>query len=182
MSDKVIETALLGAGCFWCVEAVYDSLRGVESVRPGYAGGHTEAPTYKEVCTGRTGHVEVVEIRFDPQEIAYADILRVFYTTHDPTTLNRQGNDVGEQYRSAIFALDETQRQTAEAVTAEISASQIWPDAIVTTIEGPAQFWEAEPEHHDYFVRNPTQPYCAAVVAPKVAKARKLYRDRLKAV
>ncbi|GBQ68981.1 methionine sulfoxide reductase A [Ameyamaea chiangmaiensis NBRC 103196] len=174
------QKALLGAGCFWCVEAVFKDLRGVEAVLPGYAGGTLDTPSYEAVCTGRTGHAEVVEIRFDPQQISYADLLRVFFTTHDPTTRDRQGNDVGTQYRSVIFALDDEQRRTAEAVRAEIDAEAIWPAPIVTTIEGPAHFWVAEDKHHDYFALNPLTGYCQAVVAPKVAKARKLFRDRLK--
>lgn len=178
--DEALETALLGAGCFWCVEAVFDSLRGVVSVTPGYAGGHVDNPTYEQVCANTTGHVEVVQIRFDPRVIGYADLLRVFYTTHDPTTLNRQGNDVGEQYRSVIFALTPEQAEIAHDVTAEITAEGIWSDPIMTSIEGPARFWPAEAKHHDYFARNPSTAYCAAVVAPKVAKARKLFRDRLK--
>jgi len=175
------EKALLGAGCFWCVEAIYKDLRGVSAALPGYAGGHTENPRYKAVCSGDTGHAEVVEVTFDPAEISYADILRVFFTTHDPTTRDRQGNDIGTQYRSVVFALDDAQRETALKVRAEIEAEHIWPAPIVTEIEGPAHFWVAEAEHHDYFEQNPFSGYCQAVVAPKVAKARKLYRDRLKA-
>ncbi len=170
---------LLGAGCFWCVEAVYTGLRGIISAEPGYAGGSTDNPSYEDVCTGRTGHAEVVRVVFDPAEIGLEDVLRVFFTTHDPTQLNRQGNDVGTQYRSVIFA-DPAQQETARRVRDEIAAEGIWPDPIVTSIEGPAHFWRAEEKHHDYFARNPQTAYCAAVVAPKVAKARKLYRDRLK--
>lgn len=170
---------LLGAGCFWCVEAVYTGLRGIISAEPGYAGGSVENPSYEDVCTGRTGHAEVVKVVFDPAEIGLEDVLRVFFTTHDPTQLNRQGNDIGTQYRSVIFA-EPDQQETARRVRDEITAAGIWPDPIVTFIEGPAHFWRAEEKHHDYFARNPQTAYCAAVVAPKVAKARKLYRDRLK--
>ena len=170
---------LLGAGCFWCVEAVYTGLRGIISADPGYAGGHVDNPSYEAVCTGNTGHAEVVKVVFDPAEISLADVLRVFFTTHDPTQLNREGNDVGTQYRSVIFG-DADQQRVAQEVKAEITAEQIWPAPIVTSIEGPAHFWRAEEKHLDYFARNPETAYCAAVVAPKVAKARKLYRDRLK--
>ena len=172
---------LLGAGCFWCVEAVFTGLRGIISADPGYAGGHVDNPSYEAVCTGNTGHAEVVKVVFDPEEISLHDILRVFFTTHDPTQLNRQGNDVGTQYRSVIFAADPAQDAIAREVTQEIAASGIWPAPIVTEIAGPAVFWEAEEKHHDYFARNPETAYCSAVVAPKVAKARKMYRDRLKA-
>ncbi|RUT25971.1 peptide-methionine (S)-S-oxide reductase [Asaia sp. W19] len=181
MSEASLEKALIGGGCFWCTEAIFTGLRGVKSAQPGYAGGRRENPSYEQVCSGATGHAEVVEVVFDPREIDYGDILRVFYTTHDPTQLNRQGNDVGTQYRSVIFALDAAQEATARAVTKEIAESGIWSDPIVTEITGSAVFWEAEEKHHDYFARNPETAYCSAVVAPKVAKARKLYRDRLKA-
>jgi len=170
---------LLGAGCFWCVEAVFTGLRGIISADPGYAGGHVDNPSYEAVCTGNTGHAEVVQVAFEPHEISLHDILRVFFTTHDPTQLNRQGNDIGTQYRSVIFG-DTEQQRVAQAVKDEITAEQIWPAPIVTTIEGPVHFWRAEEKHLDYFARNPETAYCAAVVAPKVAKARKLYRDRLK--
>ncbi|MXV44441.1 peptide-methionine (S)-S-oxide reductase MsrA [Saccharibacter sp. 17.LH.SD] len=170
---------LLGGGCFWCVEAVFDGLKGVYSVKPGYAGGHTDHPTYKEVCTDKTGHAEVVEVRFNPEEISLEDLLRVFFTTHDPTQLNRQGGDVGSQYRSVIFG-DAAQQKIAHHVRDAIEAEKIWNAPIVTKIEGPVTFWEAEESHHHYFERNPETAYCSAVVAPKVAKARKMYRDRLK--
>jgi peptide-methionine (S)-S-oxide reductase len=176
------ETALLGGGCFWCVEAVFKDMRGVITVLPGYAGGTVENPYYAAVCTGRTGHAEVAQITFDPAEMSYADLLRIFFTTHDPTTKDRQGNDIGPQYRSVIFARDAAQRASAEAVGAEIDASGIWPAPIVTEIAGDAHFWVAEDEHHDYFAHHPDAGYCRVVVAPKVAKARKIFRDRLKAV
>ncbi|MBS1052827.1 peptide-methionine (S)-S-oxide reductase MsrA [Gluconobacter kondonii] len=174
-----LSSILLGAGCFWCVEAVFTGLRGIITAEPGYAGGSVENPSYEDVCTGRTGHAEVVKVVFNPAEIGLEDVLRVFFTTHDPTQLNRQGNDIGTQYRSVIFG-DAVQQDTARKVLDEITAEGLWPEPIVTSIEGPAHFWPAEEKHHDYFARNPQTAYCAAVVAPKVAKARKLYRDRLK--
>jgi peptide-methionine (S)-S-oxide reductase len=174
------ETATLGGGCFWCLEAVYKELRGVTAVMSGYAAGHVANPTYAQVCTGRTGHAEVVRVTFDPSVISYADLLRVFFTIHDPTTKDRQGNDVGTQYRSIILTHSDAQRATAEAVMAEIESSGIWGAKLVTTIEPAAAFYEAEPEHHDYFARNPYTGYCRAVVAPKVIKFRKSFADRLK--
>lgn len=175
-----LETATLAGGCFWCTESVFDELRGVESVVSGYSGGHTESPTYREVCTGATGHAEVIDVAFDPSEIDFADILRVFFTVHDPTTLNRQGGDIGTQYRSAIFYHSEAQRQAAEAVIREIDAAAIYPNPIVTEVVPFEKFWPAEDYHQEYFANNPNQPYCAAVIAPKVAKFRKMYAERLK--
>lgn len=177
---RQLETATLAAGCFWCVEAVFDDLRGVEDVISGYSGGHTENPTYKQVCSETTGHAEVVQIKFDPAELSYADLLRVFFTVHDPTTLNRQGGDIGTSYRSAIFYHDEDQRETAQQVIAEITEAGIYSDPIVTEITAFERFWPAETYHQEYFANNPTQPYCAAVVAPKVAKFRQKYQSRLK--
>jgi peptide-methionine (S)-S-oxide reductase len=174
------EIATLGGGCFWCVEAVYLDLRGVEKVVSGYAGGTVANPTYEQVCTGRTGHAEVVQVTFDPDEIDYRDLLRVFFTVHDPTTLDRQGNDVGPQYRSVIFPHSAEQKRIAEEVIAEVQASGAWNGKIVTRIEPFTEFYPAEEYHQDYFARNPNQPYCAAVVAPKVAKFRKQHVDRLK--
>jgi peptide-methionine (S)-S-oxide reductase len=174
------EIATLGGGCFWCLEAVYKDLRGVRSVMSGYAGGHVPNPGYRAVCTGSTGHAEVVQIRFDPAEVSYADLLRVFFTIHDPTTKDRQGYDVGPQYRSIILTHSDAQRQTAEAVIKEIADAKLWPAPIVTQIEPLQAFYEAEPEHHDYFERNPWTGYCQAVVAPKVVKFRKTFADRLK--
>jgi len=173
-------TALLGGGCFWCVEAIYRDLRGVVAVQSGYAGGHTSNPSYRDVCSGTTGHAEVVQVTYDPSVVSYADLLRIFFATHDPTQLNRQGNDVGTQYRSVIFTADEAERAQAIAVRDEIAAEGIWPAPIVTEIAGPATFWRAEEEHDDYFARNPYSGYCQAVVAPKVVKFRKAYADRLK--
>jgi peptide-methionine (S)-S-oxide reductase len=177
MSD---ETATLGGGCFWCLEAVYKELRGVNSVMSGYAGGHAANPTYKQVCAGNTGHAEVVQVKFDPDIVSYADLLRVFFAIHDPTTLNRQGNDIGTQYRSIILTHSDAQRQTAEAVRQELAAARIWHAPLVTEIVPLEAFYPAEAEHHDYFARNPMSGYCQVVVAPKVAKFRKHFTDRLK--
>lgn len=171
-------SAVLAGGCFWCLEAAYDELAGVVRVQSGYAGGHVAHPTYKQVCTGTTGHAEVVKIDYDPQSISYADLLRVFFTIHDPTTLNRQGHDIGTQYRSAIFYGTEAEKTVAEAVIAEFVP--VWGD-IVTELVKLEIFWPAEAEHEDYFVRNPASGYCQSVIAPKIAKLRKLFRDRLKA-
>lgn len=180
MMSEDLETATLAAGCFWCVEAVFDDLRGVKDVVSGYSGGHKDNPTYQEVCSESTGHAEVVQIKFDPNELSYRDLLRVFFTVHDPTQLNRQGNDIGTSYRSAIFFRNEEQRRVAEEVIAEITAEGIYDDPIVTQVRSFDKFWPAEDYHQEYFVNNPNQPYCAAVVAPKVAKFRKKFADRLK--
>ena len=174
------EIATLGGGCFWCLEAVYKDLRGVRSVMSGYAGGHVPNPGYRAVCTGSTGHAEVVQIRFDPAEVSYADLLRVFFTIHDPTTKDRQGHDVGPQYRSIILTHSDEQQRTAQTVIKEITDAKIWRAPIVTQIEPLHAFYEAEPEHHDYYERNPWTGYCQAVVAPKVSKFRKTFADRLK--
>jgi peptide-methionine (S)-S-oxide reductase len=180
METKNLETATLAAGCFWCVEAVFDDLRGVEDVVSGYSGGQTENPTYTEVCSESTGHAEVVQIRFDPEEISYDDILHVFFAVHDPTTLNRQGNDIGTSYRSAIFYHNEEQKRIAEEVIDKLDDANIWDEPIVTEVTEFSNFYPAEDYHQEYFANNPTQPYCAAVVAPKVAKFRKMFVDRLK--
>jgi peptide-methionine (S)-S-oxide reductase len=174
------ESATLGGGCFWCLEAVFKELRGVIRVTSGYAGGHLPNPSYKQVCTGTTGHAEVVQVRFDPAQLAYADLLRVFFTTHDPTTKDRQGNDIGPQYRSVILTHSDAQAVTAKAVMKEIADEKIWAAPIVTEIAPLTTFYPAEEEHHDYFARNPWSGYCQIVIAPKVMKFRKLYRDRLK--
>ena len=176
-----MELATLGGGCFWCLEAVYLGLRGVSAVKSGYAGGHQPNPTYAQVCGKNTGHAEVVQIAFDPAEISYADLLRVFFTIHDPTTPNRQGADAGPQYRSIILTHNDAQAETAPAVIAEITAEKLWDGKIVTEVEPLVRFWPAEPEHDDYFNRNPTSGYCRAVVAPKVQKFRKSFADRVKA-
>ncbi|MEK7854784.1 MAG: peptide-methionine (S)-S-oxide reductase MsrA [Acidobacteriota bacterium] len=175
-----METATLAAGCFWCVEAVFDDLKGVEDVVSGYSGGHTENPTYKEVCSETTGHAEVVQIRFDPAELSFADLLRVFFSVHDPTQLNRQGNDIGTSYRSAIFYHSEEQKQTALEVIDEVNNEGPYDKPIVTEVTAFDKFWPAEDYHQEYFANNPNQPYCAAVVAPKVAKFRQKYVSRLK--
>jgi len=179
-SSPSAEIALLGGGCFWCLEAVFDELAGVHSVQSGYAGGGATHPTYDDVCSGRTGHAEVVRITFDPAVLSFADLLRVFFTIHDPTTPNRQGNDVGTQYRSVIVCQSPQQRATAQAVIDEVAAQGLWPGRIVTEIADAAPFYEAEGYHQEYFARNPAQPYCAVVVEPKVAKFRKQYVARLK--
>jgi peptide-methionine (S)-S-oxide reductase len=175
------ETAILGGGCFWCVEAAIKQLQGVESVRSGYMGGHVANPTYQAVCSGKTGHVEVAEIVFDPEVISYSDLLHVFFTLHDPTTPNRQGNDVGEQYRSVIFYLNDAQKNAADEVIAELTRDKVFRDPIVTAVEPASTFYVAEDYHQDYFANNSTQPYCMFVVAPKVQKIREKYAQRLKA-
>ena len=179
-AERTLETATLGGGCFWCLEAVYRELNGVERVVSGYAGGRMPDPSYDAVCSGATGHAEVVQVTFDPAVISYRDLLEVFFTIHDPTTLNRQGADVGTQYRSAILWHDEAQRATAEQVKAEIAASGLWSDPVVTEIAPLEKFFPAEDYHQEYFARNPYQPYCMAVVAPKVSKFRRKFLDRLK--
>ncbi len=174
------QIATLAGGCFWCLEAVYDQLEGVKSVESGYSGGQVPNPSYHEVCDGKTGHAEVVQVSFDPDEISFADILRVFFAIHDPTTLNRQGADVGTQYRSAIFCHDDEQKQTAEAVIKEIGAAGIWDNPIVTEVTPFDRFYMAEAYHQEYFANNPFQPYCQVVIAPKVAKFRKQFVESLK--
>ena len=174
------ETATLAGGCFWCLEAVYKELRGVEKVVSGYMGGQVPNPSYQLVCTGTTGHAEVVQITYDPEEISFRDLLKVFFTIHDPTTLNRQGGDVGTQYRSAIFYHSPAQQEAADEVVRELTAEGVWDDPIVTEVVPLEQFYPAEEYHQDYFERNPSQPYCQAVVAPKVSKVRKHFLDRLR--
>jgi len=176
-----MEVATLAGGCFWCLEAVFEQLRGVTKVASGYAGGHVPNPSYDAVCTGTTGHAEVVQVTFDPDQLSYRDLLGVFFTLHDPTTLDRQGGDVGTQYRSAIFYHDDEQRRTAEDVVKELEAEHVFDDAIVTKIEPLQVFYPAEEYHRDYYRRNPNQPYCRAVIAPKVAKLRSKYLAKLKA-
>ena len=172
--------ATLAGGCFWCIESVFNRLRGVQTAVSGYMGGHTVNPTYKDICNGDTGHAEVVQVTFDPDVIAYRDLLDVFFTLHDPTQLNRQGNDVGTQYRSAIFCHTPEQKSAAEAVIAELSATQQFAAPIVTEVTAATTFYPAEDYHQGYFEQNPHQPYCQFVVAPKVAKARAKYASRLK--
>jgi peptide-methionine (S)-S-oxide reductase len=175
-----IEIATLGGGCFWCTEAVFTELNGVEKVESGYSGGTTENPTYKQVCSGETGHAETVQITFDPNVISYEELLKVFFTVHDPTTLNRQGADVGRQYRSVIFYHNDQQRSTAEKVIREVAGSGIWNGPIVTKLEPFTAFYKAESYHQDYFQNNPRQPYCQMVIAPKLGKFREHYSKRLK--
>jgi len=178
--EKRLEQATLAGGCFWCLEAVFLELKGVMRVQSGYTGGHVPNPSYEQVCTGQTGHAEVVQVDYDPAELSYADLLKVFFAIHDPTTLNRQGADVGTQYRSAIFPHGPEQEATAKAVIAELNAEGLFDAPIVTTVEPLETFYPAEEYHEDYFARNPYQPYCLAVVAPKVSKFRKQFIDRLK--
>jgi len=174
------ETALLGGGCFWCLEAVYDELSGVERVISGYAGGSQPNPTYEQVCSGRTGHAEVVQVTFDPAVLSYREILEVFFTIHDPTTLNRQGADAGTQYRSIILFESPEQEAVARAVIDEVNASGVWHAPIVTQVEPLDRFYPAEAYHQNYFEQNPYQPYCQIIIAPKVAKVRERYLARLK--
>jgi peptide-methionine (S)-S-oxide reductase len=174
------ETATLGGGCFWCLEAVYHEMEGVTSVVSGYMGGHVENPTYQQVCTGRTGHVEVVQVAFDPAVTSYREILEVFFGIHDPTSRDRQGNDAGPQYRSVIFYHDERQRETAEQLIRDLNAQGIWEKPIVTDVRPATEFYRAEDYHQEYFANNPNQPYCAYVVAPKVAKFREKFAPKLR--
>jgi peptide-methionine (S)-S-oxide reductase len=174
------EVATLAGGCFWCLEAVFEQLRGVDKVESGYAGGEVPQPTYRQVCTGDTGHAEVVQVTFDPAGLSYSDLLDVFFATHDPTTLNRQGPDFGTQYRSAIFYHTPAQKEAAERRIAELNAAKIWDAPIVTEVVPLQAFYRAEGYHQGYFRANPSQPYCQGVVSPKVAKFRKHFADRLK--
>jgi peptide-methionine (S)-S-oxide reductase len=179
MTTTQTEVATLGAGCFWCVDTLFRELRGVTKVVSGYAGGARPNPTYEQVCTGATGHAEVVQITFDPQQISYHDLLEVFFSVHDPTTLNRQGADVGTQYRSVIFAHTPEQRKIAESTIAEVNAQKIWSDPIVTQVVDAPEFYPAEAYHQDYYTNNPNQGYCRVVIAPKVAKFRSKHLARL---
>ena len=175
-----LQMADLGGGCFWCLEAVYDELEGVQQVVTGYEGGHVEYPSYNAVCGGNTGHAEIVRVIFDPDVVSYDDILRVFFTIHDPTTLNRQGADRGTQYRSVIFTHDQAQKETAEMVITELDAAGIWPNPIVTEVTEAGTFYPAEDYHQDYYANNRYQPYCQVVINPKLAKFRQKYASRLK--
>lgn len=175
------ETATFAAGCFWCVEAVFSRIRGVEKVTSGYTGGSVPHPTYREVCSGTTGHAEAVRIAFDPEEISFAELLEVFWRTHDPTTRNRQGADVGTQYRSAIFCHDQRQREIAERSKRAAEEAGLWADPIVTEIVPFTDFYEAEEHHRDYYRLNSNQPYCRLVIDPKIRKLRKEFADKLKA-
>lgn len=177
---KDIETATLGGGCFWCTEAVYLQLKGVIEVKPGYSGGHVKNPTYEEVCTGNTGHAEVIQISYDTEIVDFSEILEVFFLSHDPTTLNRQGNDIGTQYRSAIFYHNEEQMKLAEEIIEEFEKEEVYPDPIVTEVTAFDKFYIAEDYHINYYARNKNQPYCQFVVAPKLEKFQKIFKDKLK--
>lgn len=172
--------ATFGNGCFWCTEAIFTRLRGVETVMPGYSGGHVDNPTYEQVCAGTTGHAEAIQITYDPAEISYDELLEVFWKTHDPTTKNRQGNDIGPQYRSVIFYHDAGQKKLAEAYKARLDAEKIWDRAIVTEIAAFSKFWPAEDYHRNYYENNPSKGYCALVITPKIEKFKKIFKDRLK--
>lgn len=175
-----LETATFGSGCFWCTEAVFQQLRGVHAVESGYSGGHVPHPTYEQVCTGATGHAEVIQVRFDPSVVTYAELLEVFWKTHDPTTRNRQGNDVGPQYRSAIFYHNDAQRSLAEHYKQKLDESGAFPAPIVTEIVPFTAFFPAEAYHQNYFADNARQPYCAFVIRPKVEKLKQVFADKLK--
>lgn len=175
-----MEKATLGGGCFWCLEAVFLGMKGITAVTSGYAGGHVANPSYEEVCGKRTGHAEVVQVSYDPAIVSFRDLLKVFFTIHDPTTKDRQGADIGPQYRSIILTHDAAQDATAREVIAELTTARLWGNPIVTEIVPLTQFWPAEPEHHNYFARNPWSGYCQAVVAPKVLKFRKNFANLLK--
>src|ERR671915_2109388 len=180
VNSSTREVATLGGGCFWCLEAVYQELRGVEKVESGYSGGHVPNPTYRAVCSETTGHAEVVQVTFDPSVVSYKDILEVYFTIHDPTTLNRQGADVGTQYRSVIFYHSSEQKATAEQLIKELEAKKVWPGRIVTQIVPFEAFYVAEDYHQEYYRLNGQEPYCQVVIAPKMAKLRRQYRERLK--
>jgi peptide-methionine (S)-S-oxide reductase len=175
------QTAVFGGGCFWCIEAVFNRLMGVKSAVSGYMGGHVDKPTYRQVCNGDTGHVEVVQVTFDPSEISYRDLLEVFFTMHDPTTVNRQGNDEGEQYRSVIFYTSDEQEREAEEAIAALNAAKAFPEPIVTSIEPAATFYPAEDYHQLYYDNNATQPYCQFVIAPKLRKFEKKFGEKMRA-
>lgn len=175
------QTAIFGGGCFWCIEAIFQRLNGVEHVESGYMGGQVENPTYRQVCGGDTGHVEVVRVTFNPEEIGYRDLLDVFFTVHDPTTLNRQGNDAGEQYRSVIFYADEEQRRIAEETIAELTAANAFSEPIVTAVEPASKFYVAEEYHQNYYNENSRQPYCMFVISPKLAKFEKKFGAKMRA-
>jgi peptide-methionine (S)-S-oxide reductase len=179
-TNKQREVATLAGGCFWCLEAVFDDLSGVESVESGYMGGERPNPTYRQVCTGTTGHAEVVQVTFDPEAVSFRELLEVFFTIHDPTTLNRQGADVGTQYRSAIFYHSPEQKSIAESTIAELDAKGIWGAPIVTEVVPAVEFYVAEDYHQEYYAGNASQPYCQMVVAPKVAKFRQKFTEKLK--
>ena len=177
MNDKL---AVFAGGCFWCLEPVFSQLKGVSNVISGYIGGHSAEPTYKQVCTGTTGHAEAIQIEFDPAQISFEELLEIFFASHDPTTPNQQGNDVGTQYRSAIFCQDEEQRRSAQLMISRLNEEKLWTKPIVTEVNGAATFYPAEDYHQRYYENNSNQPYCMLVAAPKVAKIRAKYADRIK--
>ena len=180
MTNGKVDTAVFGGGCFWCTEAVFDELRGVQSVVSGYAGGSTENPTYEQVCMGTTGHAEVIKIDFDPTQVSFRDLMTVFFATHDPTTLNRQGNDVGTQYRSAILYADERQRAEAAAFIKELDEAKTFKNSIVTTLEPLTEFYPAEDYHQKFYANNPYQSYCQYMIPPKLSKLHKQFSELLK--
>ncbi|MBS2097479.1 peptide-methionine (S)-S-oxide reductase MsrA [Carboxylicivirga linearis] len=180
MTIQAQETATFGGGCFWCTEAVFDQLKGVSKVESGYSGGEVKNPSYKDVCTGLTGHAEVIQITFDPEVIAFEDLLEVFFATHDPTTLNRQGADVGTQYRSVVFYHNEKQKEITELVIKSLDEERIFDSAIVTEVSAFDTFYKAENYHQDYFANNASQPYCRAVIVPKMDKFKKLFKEKIK--
>jgi peptide-methionine (S)-S-oxide reductase len=181
MNEKAeLKLATFGSGCFWCTEAIFERLHGVEKVISGYSGGHVENPTYEQVCTGTTGHAESIQITYDPSKVSYDELLEVFWKTHDPTTKNRQGNDVGPQYRSVIFYHDTEQKKLAELYKAKLEAERIWNHPIVTEIVPFSKFWPAELYHQNYYDNNPSKSYCALVITPKIEKFRMIFKDRLK--
>lgn len=180
VQNQKTETATLGGGCFWCTEAIFKQLKGVISVLPGYSGGTTKNPTYEEVCTGETGHAEVIQVVFDPATISFTEVLEVFFETHDPTTLNRQGADVGTQYRSAVFYHSNEQKEAAEKVIKLLNQEKIYDSPVVTEVTAFKAFYQAEDYHKNYYARNPNQPYCSVVIGPKVEKFKKVFKSRLK--
>ncbi len=180
INTENLETVTLGSGCFWCTEAIFENLRGVATVESGYAGGHVDNPTYRQVCDGTTGHAEVIQLTFDPELITFDEILEVFWQTHDPTTLNRQGADVGTQYRSVVFYHNEKQKELAEKYKKQLDAEGVWSDPIVTEISPLSNYYKAEDYHQEYFRLNGSQPYCSFVVRPKVEKFKKIFKDKLK--
>ena len=181
VNDSKLETATFGSGCFWCTEAIFERIKGVTSVVSGYAGGKVDNPSYEEVCTGKTGHAEVIQIKFDSAVVSYDELLEIFWKTHDPTTLNRQGADVGTQYRSVIFYHNDEQKEKAESYKTELNKAKIWEDPIVTEISPLKNFYSAEKYHQDYYEQNPNQGYCSFVITPKIEKFEKVFKDKLKA-
>jgi peptide-methionine (S)-S-oxide reductase len=178
--DTNLQTATFGSGCFWCTEAIFERVKGVKSVESGYSGGNVPNPTYEAVCSGKTGHAEVIQIKYDPSVVSYDELLEIFWKTHDPTTLNRQGADVGTQYRSVIFYNDEDQKNKAENYKAELNKAEIWKDSIVTEISPLKKFYSAEKYHQDYYEQNPNQGYCSFVITPKIEKFEQVFKDKLK--